>query len=364
MTSRPAPLEAVAMSGGVDSSVAALLRIRDGARVVGLTMKLWDSGCDGDAPDKACCTADHALDARRVCDALGAPHYTLDLRDDFRRDVVDDFVAEYLAGRTPNPCVRCNSHLKWDSLWKHARSLGCRSLTTGHYARVVEGPGGFELRAGLDPSKDQSYFLWGIPRDLLAVTRFPLGDLAKSATRELAREAGLPTAAKSESQDICFVPGGDYRELVRARRPDAPLLRPGPIVGPGGVPMGVHEGLACYTLGQRRGIGVAWTEPLYVTGLDLGTNTLRLGTAADLQVSRLVLERENWLLADGEAMPESVRVRMRYRSEAKPCTVSRVAGSPTVVRLAEPVLAPATGQSMVFYAGDRVVGGGILSRAD
>lgn len=357
-------LEAVAMSGGVDSSVAALLRIRAGARVVGLTMKLWDSGCDGEAPDKACCTADHALDARRVCDALGAPHYTLDLRDDFRRDVVDDFVSEYLAGRTPNPCVRCNTHLKWDALWRHARALGCRFLSTGHYARVVEGPLGPELRAGRDPSKDQSYFLWGIPRGLLAVTRFPLGDLEKTATRDLAREAALPTAAKSESQDICFVPGGDYRELVRARRPDAPLLRPGPILGPGGIPLGEHEGLACYTLGQRRGVGVAWTEPLYVTGIDAASNTLHLGVAAQLQVSALVLENENWLLADGEPLPESVTVRMRYRSGAKPCIVVRSPGSPTRIVLAEPALAPATGQSMVVYDGDRVLGGGILARAE
>lgn len=364
MTSTRTPArEAVAMSGGVDSSVAALLRIRDGANVVGLTMKLWDSGCDGDAPEKACCTADHALDARRVCDALGAPHYTLDLRDDFRRDVVDVFVSEYLAGRTPNPCVRCNTFLKWDSLWSHARSLGCQTLSTGHYARVVEGPSGPELRAGRDPSKDQSYFLWGIPRDLLARTRFPLGDLEKTATRDLAREASLPTAAKSESQDICFVPGGDYRALVRSKAPDAPLLRPGPILGPGGVAMGTHEGLACYTVGQRRGVGVAWTEPLYVVRIDPEANTLHLGVAADIQVSALELEQENWLLADGEPLPEDLSVRLRYRSRAIPCRLEREDGRPTRIVLAEPSLAPAAGQSMVVYHGDRVLGGGVLRNA-
>lgn len=355
--------EAVAMSGGVDSSVAALLRIRSGANVVGLTMKLWDSGCDGDAPDKACCTADHALDARRVCDALGAPHYTLDLRDDFRRDVVDVFVSEYLAGRTPNPCVRCNTFLKWDSLWSHARSLGCESLSTGHYARVVQGPSGPELRAGRDPSKDQSYFLWGIPRDLLARTRFPLGDLEKTATRDLAREASLPTAAKSESQDICFVPGGDYRALVRAKAPDAPLLRPGPILGPGGAPLGTHEGLACYTVGQRRGVGVAWTEPLYVVRIEVATNTLHLGLAADIQVAELDLEQENWLLAPDEGMPDGLSVRLRYRSRAVPCSVHRFEGVPTRIVLDEPSLAPAAGQSMVVYHGDRVLGGGVLASA-
>jgi len=362
MTAKSAPLEAVAMSGGVDSSVAALLRIRAGARVVGLTMKLWDSSCDGDAPEKACCTADHALDARRVCDALGAPHYTLDLRDEFRRDVVDVFVSEYLAGRTPNPCVRCNTFLKWDSLWKHARSLGCSTLSTGHYARIVAGPSGPELRTGQDLSKDQSYFLWGIPRGLLSCTSFPLGELEKSLTRDLAHEAKLPTAAKSESQDICFVPGGDYRALVRSRAPDAPLLRPGPILGPGDTPLGQHEGLACYTIGQRRGVGVAWTEPLYVTGIDPVTNTLRLGTESELQITVLELEQENWLLADGEPLPEVLSVRLRYRSRALPCRLVRSAGLPSRIELAEPTLAPATGQSMVVYAGDRVVGGGVLRR--
>ncbi|MCB9496637.1 MAG: tRNA 2-thiouridine(34) synthase MnmA [Fibrobacteria bacterium] len=351
------------MSGGVDSSVAALLRLREGARIVGLTMKLWDSECDGDAPDKACCTADHALDARRVCDALGAAHYTLDLRDEFRRDVVDVFVSEYLAGRTPNPCVRCNTYLKWDSLWSHARSLGCRFLSTGHYARVVPGPFGPELRAGKDPAKDQSYFLWGIPRDLLARTRFPLGELEKSETRDLAREAGLPTAAKSESQDICFVPGGDYRELVRRRAPDATLLRPGPIVGPDGMVMGSHEGLACYTLGQRRGIGVASNRPLYVAALEVETNTLRLGDVDDLLVRTLHLEQENWLLAEDEPLPEDIRIKLRYRSTSLPCRLYRRRNGATVV-LEQPATAPAPGQSMVLYAGDRVLGGGVLARSE
>jgi len=355
--------EAVAMSGGVDSSVAALLRVRAGAEVVGLTMQLWDSDC-ADAGTKACCGLEHALDARNVCKALGASHKLLDLREEFKAQVVDAFVREYLAGRTPNPCVRCNTFLKWDALWEKARELGCQKLSTGHYARIVEGPRGHELRRGFDPTKDQSYFLWGIPRDLLAHTLFPLADLPKSDTRRLALDANLPTAQKSESQDICFVPGGDYRELVRKRsgheRPA--LLEPGPIVDREGKVIGTHEGLACYTLGQRRGIGVASTAPLYVTGIDPATNTLRLGFQEDLRIDHLVLEQENWLLHDGEPIPASVEVQIRYRSRPYPARLER---KPTgsEITLLEPTLAPADGQSMVVYAEDRVLGGGILAKS-
>ena len=354
-------LEAIAMSGGVDSSVAALLRVRAGAKAVGLTMKLWDSSCDGDSPDKACCTADHAVDALRVCQKLSIPHYVLDLREDFRRNVVDVFVSEYLAGRTPNPCVRCNTYLKWDALWERARDLGCTRLSTGHYARIRPAANGPALLRGLDPLKDQSYFLWGIPRELLPHTDFPLGDLAKPEIRALAAQASLPTATKSESQDICFVPGGDYRALVRSSQPNARLLQPGPIVGPNGSDLGLHQGLASYTLGQRRGVGVAWTEPLYVTGLDLESNTLHLGLQQDLEVRTLELEQENWLV-DHPERQEGISVQVRYRSDPQACRLERV-GASIVVHGAAPVLAPAPGQSMVLYQGDRVLGGGILTRA-
>lgn len=357
--------EAVAMSGGVDSSVAALLRVRAGADVVGLTMQLWDSDC-ADAGTKACCGLEHALDARNVCKALGASHKLLDMREAFKAQVVDVFVREYLAGRTPNPCVRCNTFMKWDALWAEAEALGCRKLSTGHYARIVEGPLGHELRRGADPAKDQSYFLWGIPRHLLSKTLFPLADLPKSDTRQLAAEANLPTAKKSESQDICFVPGGDYRALVRRQsledRP--PLLEPGPIVDRQGKRIGTHQGLACYTLGQRRGIGVASTEPLYVTEIDTASNTLRLGLQDDLLVDRLELEQENWLLHESETVSDHLEVQVRYRSKPVPCRLVRSPNAPTVIELAEPTVAPADGQSMVVYHGDRVLGGGVLAKSD
>lgn len=355
--------EAVAMSGGVDSSVAALLRVRAGAEIVGLTMQLWDSDC-ADAGTKACCGLEHALDARNVCKALGATHKLLDLREEFKANVVDVFVREYLAGRTPNPCVRCNTFMKWDVLWDRAKELGCQKLSTGHYARIVEGPCGHELRRGADPGKDQSYFLWGIPRDLLEHTLFPLADLPKSDTRQLAAEANLPTARKSESQDICFVPGGDYRELVRKQtgheRPA--LLEPGPIVDRDDNPIGVHQGLACYTLGQRRGVGVASTAPLYVTGIDPVANTLRLGFQDDLLIDGLLLEQENWLLHDTETLPETLEVQIRYRSRPFAARVIRKATG-SEIHLLEPTVAPAGGQSMVVYDGDRVVGGGILAKS-
>jgi tRNA-specific 2-thiouridylase len=356
--------EAVAMSGGVDSSVAALLRVRAGAEVVGLTMQLWDSDC-ADAGTKACCGLEHALDARNVCKALGASHKLLDLREEFKAQVVDVFVREYLAGRTPNPCVRCNTFMKWDVLWAKAEELGCQKLSTGHYANIVEGPYGHELRRGADLAKDQSYFLWGIPRHLLSKTMFPLADLPKSDTRQLALDAELPTAKKSESQDICFVPGGDYRELVRKQSGEdrPPLLEPGPIVDALGNPMGTHQGLACYTIGQRRGVGVASTAPLYVIGIEPQTNTLRLGVQDDLLVDHLVLEQENWLLHDTEVLPEELEVQVRYRSRAIPAKVVRHE-SGTEIILQEPSLAPANGQSMVIYHQDRVIGGGILSKSD
>lgn len=351
-------LEAVAMSGGVDSSVAALLRVRAGARVVGLTMKLWDPSCDDPGGSRPCCTADHAADALRVCQKLSVPHYVLDLREEFRRDVVDLFVAEYLAGRTPNPCVACNTHIKWDVLHRRARELGCTTLVTGHYARIEAREDGPALLRGRDPVKDQSYFLWGIPREALAATEFPLGDMDKPRIRAIAAGESLPTAAKSESQDICFVPGGDYRELVRSMVPDAPLLQAGPIIGPGGKALGFHQGLASYTLGQRRGIQVAWTEPLYVVGMDLETNTLRLGPQDELMVDRLRLGSENWLV-DRPELLDGLSVQIRYRSAPLPCRLIRENGG-LVVTLDAPAVAPAPGQSMVVYQADRVVGGGIL----
>ncbi|HOX53527.1 MAG TPA: tRNA 2-thiouridine(34) synthase MnmA, partial [Fibrobacteria bacterium] len=291
---------------------------------------------------------------------LASPHYTLDLRREFRRDVVDVFVSEYLSGRTPNPCVRCNTFLKWDSLWERARELGCSTLVTGHYARILETPQGPGLFRATDPAKDQSYFLWGIPHALLPHTRFPLAELPKSDTRRIAAEAALPTAQKRESQDICFVPGGNYRELVRSSHPDAPLLRPGPILGPGNKVLGQHDGLAGYTIGQRRGVKAAWTEPLYVTRIDVESNTLYLGTREGLLVDHLEMDQVNLLAALVEDRPLGVQVR--FRSAPQP-GMARLQDGKILVRMREAIHAPAAGQSVVLYDGDQVVAGGVLTHA-
>lgn len=355
-------LVAVAMSGGVDSSVAALLVQRAGHAAVGLTMRLWAHE-GGESSDRTCCTVDAAIDARRVCTRLGMPHYALDFSEVFLKEVVDPFVADYLAGRTPNPCVRCNTFLKWDALWERAVAVGATRMATGHYAKICQIDGDWQLLRGDDPAKDQSYFLWGIPRALLARTLFPLGDIEKTDTRALAQEAELPTAKKGESQDICFVPGGDYREVVRARAGEgAALLQSGPIQGPGGVSLGHHEGLAGYTIGQRRGIKVAWSEPLYVVRLDTATNTLHLGTGSELSVHRLRLTQENWL-CDAPWSLDALSVQVRYRGAAVPCRlVPDEAG--TLVELLEPTSRPADGQSMVVYQANRVIGGGVLAHSE
>ena len=373
-------LVAVAMSGGVDSSVAALLLQRQGYRVVGLTMKLWSpsasasaskpnegDACDPADPDKTCCTADSAMDAKRVCDQLGIPHYTLDMQDDFEERVIRPFHEAYLHGETPNPCVNCNSFVKWDALWKRARAIGADRIATGHYAATVreggeggeEGEGGdvYILRA--DPVKDQSYFLWGIPPESLARTLFPLAGLSKPEVRALAAEMNLRTANKRESQDICFVPGGDYREVVAARaRAEGREIVSGEFVGPDGRSLGSHQGIAHYTVGQRKGLGVAAGEPLFVRRIDPASGTVTLGRKEDLYARAFVADRFNGFGPDwksGDA--RECLVQYRYRSPAVPALVEREEGDRVRVTLREPGYCVAPGQSAVFYDGDRLLGG-------
>ncbi|MGD2070688.1 MAG: tRNA 2-thiouridine(34) synthase MnmA, partial [Gemmatimonadota bacterium] len=258
----------VAMSGGVDSSVAAALLVEAGHEVIGVTMKTF---CYSHVPahGKTCCGLDGIADARRVADTLGIPHYVFDVEEAFTRDVIDDFVSEYARGRTPNPCVRCNSNTKFRDLLRRGSALGCDAVASGHYVRIDhEAPAGPALLRGRDGAKDQSYFLWGLPADILPKLRFPLGDLTKDQVRERARRLGLVTADKPESQEICFVPTGDYRDLLEKRlRPRHPAHEPGPGVTVEGEVVGEHSGYAGFTVGQRKGLGGGFDEPMYVVAV-------------------------------------------------------------------------------------------------
>lgn len=346
----------VAMSGGVDSSVAAALLLEEGYDVVGVTMKTFCySGTPGHG--KTCCGLDGIADARRVAVTLGIPHYVFDVEEDFTRDVIDDFVAEYARGRTPNPCVRCNGHTKFRDLMGRGRDLECDAIASGHYVRWKPGAGGGELHRGLDRAKDQSYFLWGLPRALLPELRFPLGALTKAEVRERARRLSLSTADKPESQEICFVPTGDYRDLLRRRLGTVhPALQPGPLVDRSGTVLGEHPGYAGFTVGQRRGLGGGFTEPMFVLEIRPHTREVVLGPRRELHAGGVEVGELNWL-SDPPPEGTTLRVQLRYRAPDVAAVVTR-SGPSLTLELEEPVAAVTPGQSAVFFDGERVLGGG------
>ena len=347
----------VAMSGGVDSSVAAALLVQQGYDVVGATMKLF---CHGeDLPDRPCCSLDSVNDARRICEQLGVPHYVLNLEGAFGRDVVQDFVAEYARGRTPIPCVRCNTFTKFRDLLRKADAIDARWIATGHYAQVRDG----RLFRGLDPAKDQSYFLWGIARGVLSRMLLPVGAQTKAETRAVARALGLELIAeKAESQDICFVPDGDHTAIIaRELGADAPALQRGPLVRRDGTVLGTHDGFARYTVGQRRGLPGGFREPMFVVEIRPASREVVIGPREEL-LGRCVVAREmNWLVPP---LAEGAEVEVQIRHHASPArgTIVRVEGEELEIALDAAVSAITPGQSVVFYSGSAVLGGGVIER--
>ena len=353
----------VAMSGGVDSSVVAGLAAATGAEVIGITLQLYDYGA-ATGRKGACCAGDDIRDARKVADRLGIAHYVLDHESRFREDVVDRFADDYLAGRTPIPCIRCNMGPKFTDLLAMARELGADCLATGHYVRRIDGAAGPELHRACDPARDQSYFLFGTTEAQLAFLRFPLGGLPKPDVRRLAAELGLAVATKPDSQDICFVPDGNYARVVEKVRPEG--AAPGEIVhADTGAVLGHHQGVMHYTVGQRRGLEIGGLpEPLYVTALDAPNRRVLVGPRAMLAVGRAILAETNRI---GQT-PANVPITAKVRSLAKPVPVVLEGplgeGGTAAIRFLQPEFGVSPGQAAVLYVGERVIGGGWIERTE
>ena len=348
----------VAMSGGVDSSVAALLLHRQGYAVIGVTMKLYDID-QADLPDyyRGCCTIDDVEDARAVCRILGVPHYVLNVQREFRTFVIDYFRREYESGRTPHPCIACNDKIKFSFLAQRARMLNASHVATGHYARIEpDGSGGWALLRGRDADKDQSYVLFGMRQDQLAATLMPVGHYPKADIRNLAADAGFPNADKPDSQDICFIPTGDYREFLRQRSDD----HPGDIVDSAGNVLGQHDGIQYFTVGQRRGLGLSGGPPRFVIRLEPDSRKVVVGSENQLYHDTLHANPVSWVSGVPPTGPLDVTVKIRYKFAEAPASVLAVDGG-ALVRFREPQRAITPGQAAVFYRGDAVLGGGPIA---
>ncbi|HZF64674.1 MAG TPA: tRNA 2-thiouridine(34) synthase MnmA [Chitinophagaceae bacterium] len=356
----------VAMSGGIDSTVAALMLHQQGYEVVGITMKTWDyAAVGGSKKETGCCNLDSFNDARMAAVDHGFPHYILDIRAEFGSFVVENFIEEYLAGRTPNPCVLCNTHIKWRALLKRANALGCDYIATGHYASVYQHENGrYVIRKGVDETKDQSYVLWGLEQDLLSRTLLPLGEYRKTQIRQMAHDFGYPELAKkSESYEICFVPDNDYRGFLKRKMPGLEAqVSNGYFVDKNGKTLGKHKGYPFYTIGQRKGLDIAIGKPAYVTSIDPATNTVVLGDEEDLAKEEMQVTKLNWIKYDPIISPLEAVTKIRYKD---PGSYSELTPNEhgVKVRFFESAKGIAPGQSAVFYEDTDVIAGGIIHRS-
>ncbi len=354
----------VAMSGGIDSSVAAILLHNEGYEVIGITMKTWDyASVKANGKETGCCSLDSINDARTIAVQMGFPHYILDIRGEFGDSVIDNFVSEYMAGRTPNPCVMCNTHIKWEALLKRANMLDCEYIATGHYAKVRQEGHRFVISKGLDDKKDQSYVLWGVTQECLSRTMFPIGGFEKPAIRQMAADMGFAELAKKpESYEICFIPDNDYRSFLKKRINGLDQrLEGGKFVTTAGDVIGEHRGYPFYTIGQRKGLEVAVGKPLYVTDIDPDSNTVVLGEFDDLKKTEMWVRDVNLVKYDYVLPGTEALTRIRYKDPGSYSTLEQT-GDRMKVIFHKPVNAIAPGQSAVFYEGDDVIGGGFIEK--
>ena len=345
----------IAMSGGVDSSVAALL-MKDHERI-GCTMRLYDGAEGEDRRESACCSLDDVEDARAVCRRMGIPYHVFNFKDAFEEKIIGKFIDCYRRGVTPNPCIDCNRYMKFDGLLARARELGCELIATGHYARVTEQDGRYQLRKGVDAGKDQSYVLYMLTQEQLRHIRFPLGELSKDEVRWIAAQNGFINAEKPDSQDICFVPDGDYAAFITRR---IGSMEEGDFVAPDGRVLGRHKGICHYTIGQRKHLGVSVGEPIYVVRIDAAHNTVVLGGSEALMHTACTVADFNWISGEAPKAPVRCAAKTRYRQQEQPCTASVNADGTVILVFDQPIRAITPGQAAVLYDGDVVLGGGTI----
>ena len=349
----------IAMSGGVDSSVAAKIMKEEGYECIGCTMKLHNNEREPLPGEKTCCSVSDVEDARRVAATLDMPYYVFNFQDDFKEKIIDKFVESYEKGRTPNPCIDCNRYMKFDKLFERGKELGCDYIVTGHYVRVTEGPeGAFHLLKAVDDSKDQSYVLYSMTQDQLKHAKFPLGGLKKTETRALAEEGGFVNADKPDSQDICFVPDGDYAAVIK--KYSGKEEKPGNFVDTAGNVMGTHKGITHYTVGQRKGLGLALKAPAYVQRIDVEKNEVILSSNEELFSKHLTASDFNWISGSAPKEEISCLGKIRYKHKEQPCVVRALSDNRIELEFLEPQRAITPGQSVVLYDGEEVLGGGII----